>query len=80
MADPTDDDDYPHCGLIPAKRPAHYKVICISIYTTALAELDLKVEQIKAAGHTKFNRSQLIRLAIASLTTEQLVAMLPRHR
>ncbi len=48
----------------PTPKPDHYKVICISLYNADLARLDAMVEQLKAAGHTKANRSALIRLAL----------------
>jgi hypothetical protein len=50
-----------------ATRPTHYKTICISMYTAALAELDAKVEALKQRGWRKANRSMLLRLAIAEL-------------
>lgn len=59
-----------------AKRPSpqhtHYRVICISIYTDDLAELDAKVETLKARGLTKANRSTLIRYALAGIDPETL--------
>jgi hypothetical protein len=48
--------------------PAHYKVICISMYTSDLDELDAKVSELKRQGHTKMSRSQLIRLALNRLS------------
>lgn len=45
-------------------KPDHYKVLCISIYTTDLAELDRKVAELKRRGFTKANRSAVIRLAL----------------
>jgi hypothetical protein len=45
-------------------KPTHYKVICISIYTKDLERLDGLVEQLKARGMTKANRSALIRVAL----------------
>ena len=48
----------------PAERPAHYKVICISMYTDDLAHLDEMVDALKARGLTKANRSALIRHAL----------------
>jgi len=46
------------------KKPTHYKVICISMYTDALSRLDDMVQQLKARGYTKANRSALIRHAL----------------
>jgi hypothetical protein len=50
-----------------AEKPAHYKVICISMYTKDLAQLDSMVDELKARGLTKANRSALIRAALEQL-------------
>jgi hypothetical protein len=58
----------------PAKpaRPTHYKVICISMYTRDLEELDAKVAELKRRGWTKANKSQLIRLALSQIDLDKL--------
>jgi hypothetical protein len=48
----------------PAEKPAHYKVICISMYTRDLERLDGLVDELKKRGVTKANRSALIRAAL----------------
>jgi hypothetical protein len=53
-------------------RPTHYKVICISMYTRDIEELDAKVSELKRRGWTKANKSQLIRLALAQLDLDKL--------
>ncbi|CAN5627619.1 hypothetical protein BH11MYX1_BH11MYX1_16090 [soil metagenome] len=53
-------------------RPTHYKVICISMYTRDLEELDAKVSELKKRGWTKANKSQLIRLALSQLDVTKL--------
>jgi len=45
-------------------KPAHYKVICISLYNDDLQRLDAMVDSLKARGMTKANRSALIRYAL----------------
>jgi hypothetical protein len=55
-----------------APRPTHYKVICISMYTQDLEELDAKVGELKRRGWTKANKSQLIRLALAQLDLDKV--------
>jgi hypothetical protein len=50
-----------------APKPTHYKVICISLYTKDLEELDARVDALKARGITKANRSALIRVALEQL-------------
>ena len=47
-----------------AVRPTHYKVVSISLYNEDIDRIDRLVDQLKAAGHTKANRSSLIRFAI----------------
>ena len=55
-----------------APRPTHYKVICISMYTRDLEELDAKVAELKRRGWTKANKSQLIRLALSMIDLDKL--------
>ncbi len=67
----------PANGPVAAKRPkqprpTHYKVICISIYTRDLEELDAKVAELKRRGWTKANKSQLIRLALSQVDLDKL--------
>ena len=47
-----------------ADKPAHYKVICISLYNDDLRRLDAMVDELKERGFTKANRSALIRFAL----------------
>ncbi len=51
-------------GRAPADKPAHYKVICISLYTQDLDRLDAMVDTLKSRGFTKASRSALIRAAL----------------
>ena len=55
-----------------APRPTHYKVICISMYTRDLEDLDAKVAELKRRGWTKANKSQLIRIALAQVDLDKL--------
>ena len=55
-----------------APRPTHYKVICISMYTRDLEELEAKVGELKKRGWTKANKSHLIRLALSQLDLDRL--------
>jgi len=55
----------------PAK-PVHYKVICISLYTKDLERLDARVDELKARGITKANRSALIRVALEQLNLDKV--------
>jgi hypothetical protein len=53
-------------------KPSHYKVICISMYTRDLEQLDTMVERLKAKGLTKANRSALIRFALGQVDLEKV--------
>lgn len=53
-------------------KPAHYKVICISMYTDDLKRLDRMVEELKGRGLTKANRSALIRYALGEVDLDRV--------
>lgn len=56
------------------KKPTslHYKVVCISMYTTDLAALEASVDELKRRGLTRANKSWLIRQALAQLDLSKL--------
>ncbi len=58
--------------VAPSERPQHYKVICISMYTKDLARLDALVDELKAKGVTKANRSALIRAALDQVDLDRV--------
>lgn len=53
-------------------KPAHYKVICISMYTRDLQRLDALVDALKSRGLTKANRSALIRAALDQVDLDRV--------
>lgn len=55
-----------------AAKPTHYKVICISMYTRDIEELEAKVAELKKRGWTKANKSQLIRMALSQINIDNL--------
>jgi hypothetical protein len=55
-----------------ADKPAHYKIICISMYTEDLRRLDAMVDALKARGLTKANRSALIRYALGEVNLDSV--------
>ena len=66
-------------GEVPRRRdaagqlkPTHYKVICISMYTRDIEELEAKVAELKRRGWTKASKSQLIRLALSQIDLDKL--------
>ena len=54
------------------EKPTHYKVICISMYTRDIEELEAKVAELKRRGWSKANKSQLIRLALNQIDLDKL--------
>jgi hypothetical protein len=56
----------------PETKPAHYKVICISLYTQDLDRLDGMVGELKTRGLTKANRSALIRAALDQIDLDKV--------
>lgn len=46
-------------------KPTHYKVLCISLYTSDIEQVDAMVEELKRRGNNKANRSSLIRYALS---------------
>ena len=53
-------------------KPTHYKVICISMYTKDLENLEATVAELKRRGHTKANKSQLIRYALSQVDIDKM--------
>lgn len=53
-------------------KPTHYKVVCISLYTEDIARLDALVAELKRRGHTKANKSQLIRAALDQVDLDRI--------
>jgi hypothetical protein len=57
----------------PAKeKPSHYKVVSISLYTRDIERLEAMVQELKRRGHTKANKSQLIRFALDTVDLDAL--------
>jgi len=53
-------------------KPTHYKVVCISLYTKDIENLEATVAELKRRGYTKANKSQLIRYALSQLDIDKL--------
>lgn len=54
------------------EKPDHYKVISISLYTEDIELLEQLVQEAKKLGHTKANKSQIIRCALRTLDLQKL--------
>ena len=46
------------------QKPTHYKIVCISLYNEDIERLGELVKELKRRGHTKANKSQVIRAAL----------------
>jgi hypothetical protein len=56
----------------PKPKPLHYKVVSISLYQEDIARLEALVAELKRRGHTKANKSQLIRFALDTVDIDKL--------
>lgn len=56
------------------EKPTHYKIVCISLYTEDIERLESLVAELKRRGHTKANKSQVIRAALDQID----LAKIPR--
>lgn len=54
------------------EKPEHYKVISISLYKEDIELLERLVKEAKQLGHTKANKSQIIRCALHTLDLKKL--------
>jgi len=52
-------------------KPTHYKIVCISLYNEDIAHLEEMVAEIKRRGHTKANKSELIRFALGKVDLDK---------
>ena len=48
-------------------KPTHYKIVCISLYTKDIERLEELVAELKQRGHTKANKSAVIRYALDTI-------------
>ena len=53
-------------------KPTHYKVVCISLYTEDIQRLEALVKALKGRGHTKANKSQVIRAALDQIDLDKI--------
>ena len=53
-------------------KPTHYKIVCISLYTDDIERLQSMVDELKRRGHTKANKSQLIRAALDQVDLDKV--------
>lgn len=54
------------------QKPSHYKIVCISLYTEDIQRLNTIVAELKRRGHTKANKSQVIRAALEQIDLDKV--------
>ena len=57
---------------VKAPKPTHYKIVSISLYQQDIERLEAMVAELKRRGHTKANKSQLIRFALDTVDIDRL--------
>ena len=67
VVEPVNDIAQAHAKGPAKEKPTHYKVVCISLYNEDIENLEKLVAELKRRGHTKANKSQLIRAALAQV-------------
>ena len=53
-------------------QPSHYRIVSISLYNEDIEKIDNLVAELKKMGHTKANRSALIRYAIDTVDINKM--------
>jgi hypothetical protein len=53
-------------------KPTHYKIVCISLYTEDIERLEALVAELKRRGHTKANKSAVIRFALDTVDISKM--------
>jgi hypothetical protein len=53
-------------------KPTHYKIVCISLYNEDIERLEQLVAELKRRGHTKANKSQVIRAALDQIDLDKI--------
>jgi hypothetical protein len=54
------------------EKPTHYKIVCISLYNEDIERLEALVKELKRRGHTKANKSQLIRASLDQVDLDKI--------
>jgi len=55
-----------------ADRPTHYKVVSFSLYKEDIDRLEELVRKLKERGHSKANKSQVVRFALATVDIDAM--------
>ncbi len=53
-------------------KPTHYKIVCISLYTEDIQRLEALVAELKRRGHSKANKSAVIRYALENVDVSKM--------
>lgn len=55
-----------------APKPTHYRIVSISLYERDIDRLDGLVRELKKRGHSKANKSELIRKALQQVNLDKI--------
>jgi hypothetical protein len=53
-------------------RPTHYRIVSFSLYQEDIARLEALVRRLKELGHSRANKSQVVRYALATVDVEHM--------
>ena len=53
-------------------QPIHYRVVCISLYNRDIINLEQMLRKLRRLGHTKANKSQIIRYALSRVNIAEM--------
>ena len=70
--DPVPETPTPTLAKATKAKPTHYKVVCISLYTEDIERLEGLVAALKGRGHTKANKSAVIRFALDAVDVTKM--------
>jgi hypothetical protein len=62
----------PRVARAKAPKPAHYKIVCISLYNRDIARLEGIVAELRRRGYSKANKSQVIRFALDTIDLDKM--------
>jgi hypothetical protein len=54
------------------EKPTHYRLVCISLYNEDIARLEELVAELRRRGHSRANKSQLIRAALEQVDLDRV--------
>lgn len=65
-------EPFPRSPSSATNKPTHYKIVCFSLYNEDIAQLEGLVAELKRRGHTKANKSAVIRFALDTVDISKM--------